>query len=68
MESEFPHFLPNFQFENLENENPNKRVNNMSEEELGGSVKNQKGGGGGEVAIPSPPVVWVCVVFKSALL
>ncbi|KAL9967905.1 hypothetical protein ACROYT_G026213 [Oculina patagonica] len=42
MELEFPHFSLNFDFENLENETPNKRVEQKEEEELDKSVEEQK--------------------------
>ncbi|KAL9973760.1 hypothetical protein ACROYT_G020256, partial [Oculina patagonica] len=41
MESEFPNFLLNFDFENLENVTLNKRVEKKAEEELGKSVEDQ---------------------------
>ncbi len=39
MESEFPNFSLNFDFENLENETLNKRVKKKAEEELGKSIE-----------------------------
>ena len=42
MESEFPNFSLNLDFENFENEAPNKRVKKMSQEELDKNVEDQK--------------------------
>jgi len=42
MEPEFPDFSPNLDFENSENETPNKRVKTMSDEKLDKSVEDQK--------------------------
>ena len=42
MESELPNFSLNLNFENFENETPNKRVKKMSEEDLDRSVEDQK--------------------------
>ncbi len=39
MESEFPNFRLNIDFENLENETLNKQVKKKAEEELGKSVE-----------------------------